>query len=147
MRDILRYSENTGRLRQRLSQPFCTEFGLNQKEIDILIFLYNNPERNTAKDIAFFLQIAKSNLSVLLDDLEKKGWINAKSDIVNRRVKRLSLCAERENDLRRLSAFQAKFFEIFTQGFSAEEIEALHTLLNKMNTNVLKALEKTEEKT
>lgn len=146
MRNILRYSENSIRLRQRLAQPLCDELGLNQKGIDVLIFLYNNPERNTARDISLFLKIAKSNLSVLLEELEQGGWLTMEADPSNRRLKRLTLSVGRQKELRRLAEFQERFLELFTDGFSTEEISQLHTLLEKMNVNVLKALAELEEK-
>lgn len=146
MRNILRYGENSIRLRQRLAQPLCEELGLSQKGIDVLVFLYNNPERNTARDIVLFLKIAKSNLSVLLEELERDGWLSMETDPQNRRLKRLMLSDERQGELCRLAEFQERFLELFTEGFSAEEISQLHTLLEKMNVNVLKALAESEEK-
>lgn len=146
MRNILRYVDNSIRLRQRLTQPLCDELGLSQKGIDVLVFLYNNPERNTARDIAHFLNIAKSNLSVLLEELEREGWLGMEADPQNRRLKRITLSSERQEELRRLAEFQEHFLELFTKGFSEEEILQIHSLLEKMNVNVLNTLAELEEK-
>lgn len=146
MRDILRYGDHTYRLRQRLAQPLCDEFEVSCKEIDVLSFLRNNPELNTARDITEHLKIAKSNLSPLLVHLEKAGWLRAEPEQGNRRLKRLILLPAREKELTRLTEYQESFMDIFTQGFTAKELETLHTLLDRMDANVLKALAELEEK-
>lgn len=145
MRDIVRYGEHTLRLHQRLAQPLCQELGLSCKELDVLTFLYNNPECNTARDITRLLRIAKSNLSPLLDDLEKQGWLRSETDPENRRLKRLTLCRERKRELESIAEYRERFFAIFTQGFAQEEVETLHTLLERMDANALRALEDLEE--
>ncbi len=146
MRDIMRYGDHTYLLRQRLAQPLCAEFGLSSREIDVLSFLYNNSELNTARDVTERLKIAKSNLSPMLDRLEKNGWLCAEPDPESRRLKRLVLRREREQELKRLIEYQNVFFNIFTQGFTVEEIETLRNLLARMDANVLNALAELEEK-
>ncbi|MBP3520837.1 MAG: MarR family transcriptional regulator [Oscillospiraceae bacterium] len=146
MRDILRYGDHTYRLRQRLAQPLCEEFDVSCKEIDILSFLCNNPELNTARDITEHLKIAKSNLSPLLVHLEKAGWLRAEPEQGNRRLKRLILLRERGKELARLTEYQESFMDIFTRGFTDKELETMHILLERMDANVLKALAELEEK-
>ena len=47
--------------------------GLNQLEIDILLFLHNNPDCRTASDICRYRGLAKSNVSKAVEHLRTMG--------------------------------------------------------------------------
>ena len=49
--------------------------GLNQLEIDILLFLHNNPDCRTASDICRYRGLAKSNVSKAVEHLRTMGLL------------------------------------------------------------------------
>lgn len=53
------------------------KIGVDKKEtrIYILMFLYNNPQHNTAADIVKVRKSTKSHVSTSLKDLEGKGMV------------------------------------------------------------------------
>lgn len=141
MRAILQYAENLRRLTHRSMRPLGEELGLSQLEMELLLFLRNNPELNTARDAVAYRGFAKSNVSTAVEALERKGWLTVEPDPDSRRVKRLRLRPEREGDLERLAACQNGVFRALTADFTPEEAETLWVLLDRMGKNVTRALE------
>ena len=58
-----------------LMSSVCEKYQLRQMEYDILMFLYNNPQHNTAADIVRYRKSTKSHVSMSLKVLEEKGLI------------------------------------------------------------------------
>ena len=98
MNDLLRYSNHCNRLMQCSMQPLRTELGISQLEADLLLFLRNNPELNTARDAVTYRGFAKSNVSTAAESLKKTGWLSVEPDPSSRRIKRLMLRSEKETD-------------------------------------------------
>ena len=59
--------------------------GLNQLEIDILLFLHNNPDCRTASDICRYRGLAKSNVSKAVEHLRTMGLLTVSPAADNRR--------------------------------------------------------------
>lgn len=145
MRAILQYADHLRRLAHRSMRPLGEELGLSQPEMELLLFLRNNPELNTARDAVAYRGFAKSNVSTAVESLAKKGWLTVEADPGSRRMKRLRLCSGREGELERLSACQNGFLRVLTAGFTQEEIQMLRGLLDRMGGNVTRELERIEE--
>ena len=58
--------------------------GLNQLEIDILLFLHNNPDCRTASDICRYRGLAKSNVSKAVEHLRTMGLLTVSPAADNR---------------------------------------------------------------
>lgn len=144
MQAILQYADNLRRLTHRSMRPLGEELDLSQLEMELLLFLRNNPELNTARDAAAYRGFAKSNVSTAVEALERKGWLTVEPDPDSRRVKRLCLRREQEGDLERLAACQAGVLAVLTADFTPEEAETLQDLLDRMGRNVTRALERGE---
>ena len=63
--------------------------GLNQLEIDILLFLHNNPDCRTASDICRYRGLAKSNVSKAVEHLRTMGLLTVSPAADNRRQRML----------------------------------------------------------
>ena len=58
-----------------LSGEVCDRYGLTQMEYDILMFLHNDPQHNTAAEIVKVRKSTKSHVSTSLKKLEEKGLV------------------------------------------------------------------------
>lgn len=58
-----------------LSGEVCDRYGLTQMEYDILMFLHNAPQHNTAAEIVKVRKSTKSHVSTSLKKLEDKGLV------------------------------------------------------------------------
>ena len=63
----------------------CEKYQLRQLEYDILMFIYNNPEYNTAADIVRIRKSTKSHVSISLKVLEDRGFIERRVDKDNKK--------------------------------------------------------------
>lgn len=68
-----------------LSSKVCDEYGLTQMQYDILMFLYNNPQHNTAADIVKIRKSTKSHVSTSLKDLEDRELIKRLQSVENKK--------------------------------------------------------------
>ena len=58
-----------------LSGAVCDRYELTQMEYDILMFLHNNPQLNTAAEIVKIRKSTKSHVSTSLKKLENRGFV------------------------------------------------------------------------
>lgn len=68
-----------------LSSKVCDEYGLTQMQYDILMFLYNNPQHNTAADIVKIRKSTKSHVSTSLKGLEDRELIKRLQSVENKK--------------------------------------------------------------
>lgn len=121
------------------------KFDLSQNECDVLIFLKINPHLNTAKDITNCRGIAKSNISIAIESLRKKGYLDVITDSENRKINRLLVSDKSKTIMNELGKCQEKCLEVITSNLSKEEQEFLKKLLQNIDVNVTKALKDMEE--
>lgn len=142
---MLQYAAHTRRLQQKLYQPLSEELGLSQLEMELLLFLRNNPDRNTAHDAVTLRGFAKSNVSKAVEVLERKGYIQVQPDASSRRVKRLTLLPGRRQECDRIAQQQKRCFAAILEGFTEEERDALARYFVRMDGNVVRTLETLED--
>lgn len=68
-----------------LSSKVCDKYGLTQMQYDILMFLYNNPQHNTAADIVKIRKSTKSHVSTSLKGLEDRKLIKRLQSVENKK--------------------------------------------------------------
>ena len=57
------------------TRKVCDRYQLTQMEYDILMFLHNNPQLNTAAEIVKIRKSTKSHVSTSLKKLENRGFV------------------------------------------------------------------------
>ena len=137
---ILDYANHFKRFYSRMFQPLAQRYALTQLEIDVLLFLHNNPQYNTARDIVEKRGVAKSNVSAAVEALREKGYLTSGPDPQNRKVQRLSLAPESRVALSELAARQERCFVVLFAGFGDNELKELRQLLQRLDQNVQAAL-------
>ena len=70
---ILSYVQHYKKYHASRFEAAFVQYGLNQLEIDILLFLHNNPDCRTASDICRYRGLAKSNVSAAVERLRVRG--------------------------------------------------------------------------
>ncbi|UWP61043.1 MarR family winged helix-turn-helix transcriptional regulator [Ruminococcus gauvreauii] len=144
--NIITYANRFKRMYFLAFQPLACKYGLNQLEIDILLFLHNNPDCNTARDIVEKRGFAKSNVSNAVESLRKKVYLVSKPDSESRKVHRLYLLPEVHAQITELAACQETVFAEMMCGFTEEEYNMLCSFMGRIDENVGKLLEKFEQK-
>lgn len=138
---LLKYITDAGKLYQRLLAPARERTGLTQAELDILLFLANNPAYDTASDIVVRRRLAKSNVSVGIRSLEAKGLLRRRPDSRDRRVDHLELTDAAQTPIELGREGQRQFGALLLQSFSPEERAQLERLTERIQQNVSRALD------
>ena len=85
MLPVLSYIQHYKKYYTAQFEAASAAYGLNQLEIDILLFLHNNPECHTAGDICRYRGLAKSNVSAAVERLRARGVLTVCPAPDNRR--------------------------------------------------------------
>ena len=118
MNNHLHFAASLHRLYHLTLRDFGRANGLSQTERDVLLFLHNHPDCNTARDMVHLRGLAKSNVSTALDSLRTRGLVESRPEENNRRVNRLFLLPAAAPLIEGLSRRQAQFFHALQQGLT-----------------------------
>lgn len=138
---ILSYISHHRQFYSLIYEEVASELKLTQLEIDILLFLINNPEFNTARDIVNLRGFAKSNVSTAIEALQRQEYLTVLADPDNRRIHRLTLRPQKQAVFDRLITLQRDSFSRMLQGFTPDEIEQLHRFMGRMDQNMLQYIQ------
>lgn len=124
-------------------KPICRELGVPQMAFDILMFLSNNPDHCTAKDISRLRGFKENIISVNVNKLVTEGYLLRQSDREDRRKVRL-ICTEKAASIvRRGRELQERFFRQMQEGLSPEERKIHAHCLETVAANAKRLLEQT----
>ena len=108
---------------------------LTGMELDVLLFLGNNPDCDTASDMVQLRQLTKSHVSKAVEHLTALGLVLQQRDEMNRRRIHLHLAAAAEPILRDGREAQKRFVEVLTRGLNDEDKAAADRILTVMMKN------------
>lgn len=120
----------------RVLEPICSQWSLTRNEMDVLLFLYNNPELNRAADIVSYRGIAKSHVSLSVGTLEEKALLLRTEQPADRRAVRLELTAEGKQIAAQARTAQIEFFDQLHKGITKEEMVVWQKIAQKIEDNI-----------
>lgn len=122
-------------------EPVCKQHSITRTELDILLFLVNNPNYDTAADIIEVRRLAKSHVSTSLKALELAGFLEKHYYPGNRKTAHLSVCSSAAALIADGRKAQEQFFSIICDGLSMEEIEMMQKFFSHIQKNIKHYLE------
>ena len=114
----------------------CQKHGVTRMELDILLFLANNPCYDTAKDIVEIRYLSKSQVSISIALLEKGGYLAKKYQKENRKTAHLMLCSKADPLVSEGRRAQERFLGIMVQGISEEDITGMKRCMAQIMENI-----------
>ncbi|MBD5504869.1 MAG: MarR family transcriptional regulator [Lachnospiraceae bacterium] len=114
----------------------CEKHNITRMELDILLFLANNPCFDTATDIIEVRYLSKSQVSSSIKLLEQCGYLRKEYLECNRKTAHLRICEAAMDIIRDGQAAQEKFISIMLDGFSQEEIDSLRQYNDQILRNI-----------
>jgi MarR family transcriptional regulator, organic hydroperoxide resistance regulator len=115
-----------------------TPLGLKLPHYDILANVYRFPDL-TQQDLANRLLVGRSNLSMLLPELEKRGLVERIADNQDKRVRRLRLTDEGRALTTQALGVQVTVIEDMMLALSAEECEQLGSYMRRVGAHLAAA--------
>ena len=120
----------------QMLEPLYRSHGLTRNELDILLFLANNPGLDRAADIVNIRQIAKSHVSLSVANLEQRGLLCRFFDPEDRRTAHLKLTEAALPIAREGNRIQQEYFGTIFAGLTQEEITLWRAILDKVCSNI-----------
>ncbi|WP_300350892.1 MarR family winged helix-turn-helix transcriptional regulator [Clostridium sp.] len=112
------------------------DLGLTHNEFEILVFLQENLEYNTAKDIVEFSGLSKGLISRSIESLIKKDMLTISKDEKDKRVFRLYISSSAKETMNVLNSISNEFCKLLLEGLQDRELLAFDIILNKMIKNL-----------
>ena len=129
-----------------LKSSVCEKYQLRQMEYDILMFLHNNPQHNTAADIVKIRKSTKSHVSTSLKSLENKGLIERIQSEDNKKHISIVLLEKAEFIVQEGIYAQKQFAHNVLSGLTEEEKYMCIKVFNKICNNAEKRLKEYKER-
>ncbi len=130
--ELLSFGRKAHCIFSRWCEPVCRQYELNQTELDVLLFLANNPDRNTARDACRLYGIKKGLVSITVEALLQRGLLRRENDPDDRRLHRLTPTKAADPIICDGCAAAAKFSQAVTACLTAEEHETYISLTHKL---------------
>ncbi len=139
--DIFSNANKIMEIYYRMLQPLSKETALPVLALDVLLFIANNQEVATAKDICRYRGLKSGIVSVHIERLVHLELLERKNDIRDRRQTLLSYTNIACPIIDRGREIQKALVMNLFKGISEEERIALFNTLNKLNRNITEATE------
>ena len=136
MRDLLKFVYLLKESYAKAVNPVCVKYQLTFAEFDVLLFLANNPEYDTAKDIVEKRYLTKSQVSISIKSLEERKYLSRRYENNNRRTIHLGICSQAENVIQDGRRAQELFYKTALRGFSQEQVEDMKQNIIALNKNM-----------
>ena len=136
MNPTIEISFKTAQAYSAMCKPLCQELKLPQTAFDILMFLANNPDCTTARDIVEIRKIKANLVSVNVDRLVQEGYLLRQPAPGDRRKCRL-VCTEKAGPVvQQGRALQETFFRRMTAGLDPQDLAAFRRCLEGFRRNL-----------
>lgn len=124
-----------------ICKPLCQEMKLPQTAFDILMFLSNNPQYKTARDIVEVRKIKANLVSINVDKLVKEGYLERKEVAGDRRKTELVRTSKADFIIEKGRLVQKDFKDILFNNMEDSMKEILFKGMEIMEDNLDRILE------
>lgn len=120
----------------RLLEPVCKKWDLTRNELDVLLFLCNNPSFDRAADIVSHRGMTKSHVSLSVASLADRKLLERHFSAADRRTAHLKLTREGSAIAGEAREAQKTFFASLYAGISEEEFHLWEQITDKIRENI-----------
>lgn len=132
---LLQFFQQFGKFYTYQFSPFLARTGLSMREVNVLLFLANNPSYDTARDVTEFRGLSKSQVSQAVDLLAAGHILLRTPDSADRRVIHLSITEYGAPLARECQAIQSACGARLLAGLSPAEKTQFHAFLQTILDN------------
>lgn len=124
-----------------MCKPLCQKIKLPQTAFDILMFLSNNPQYKTARDIVEVRKIKANLVSINVDKLVKEGYLERREVAGDRRKTELVCTSQADSIIEKGRLVQKDFKDILFNNMEDSMKEILFKGMEIMEDNLDRILE------
>ncbi|MDD8048261.1 MAG: MarR family winged helix-turn-helix transcriptional regulator [Thomasclavelia sp.] len=134
--EIIELSNKIKNIYEHRYIDLCKEYSINQTSLDIILFLSNNKQYNTAKDICEVRGIKSGIASVCVEKLIQKEYLKRVNDSNDRRINRIYLTTNSKELVKKASKIQKEFFNELFENISKEQVELFYNFVDVLENKV-----------
>ena len=120
----------------KICRPVCQQYDISQTSLDILVFLADHNELNTAKDICMNTGIKKNLVSMNVEKLVAGDFIRRESDPSDRRVVHLIVTEKASPVIEKGREIKKYFKEAFIKDIDEEDYKIYRKCIEKITDNI-----------
>lgn len=124
-----------------MCKPLCQKMKLPQTAFDILMFLSNNPQYKTARDIVEVRKIKANLVSINVDKLVKEGYLERREVAGDRRKTELVCTSQADSIIEKGRLVQKDFKDTLFNNMDDSMKEILFKGMEIMEDNLDRILE------
>lgn len=124
-----------------MCKPLCQKMKLPQTAFDILMFLSNNPQYKTARDIVEVRKIKANLVSINVDKLVKEGYLERREVAGDRRKTELMCTSQADSIIEKGRLVQKDFKDTLFNNMDDSMKEILFKGMEIMEDNLDRILE------
>lgn len=117
-------------------KPLCKELKLPQTAFDILMFLANNPQYQTARDIVKIRNIKANLVSINVDRLVQEGYLIREEVKGDRRKTKLICTKQAQPVIKQGQKLQKNFVDQIFANTNKEEKQVFIKVMKTMDKNL-----------
>ena len=121
---------------EKVMQPLCKKLDMPKTALDVLIFLANNPEFNTAGDVCRYRNIKAALVSFHVEKLVEAGFVERQAVKGDRRKCRLVCTEKAQPVIKEGRELQKKFAQKLIAGFSDDDMAHFRKCLHIVSDNI-----------
>lgn len=121
---------------EKCCKPLCKKMKIPQSAFDILMFLADNPKYTTARDIVEIRGIKANLVSVNVEKLVRKGYLERQSIEGDRRKTKLICTPKAQPIIEQGRQVQKKFFDSLFADVDADKLKIFHEVLERVYNNM-----------
>lgn len=130
--NFFNYLKKSDAVYQKFCQGVIRDWNLNPTSFQAIMFLANNPQYNTARDLCRMRGIKTGIASVAVEQLIQMGYLERRTDRSDRRIQRLYVTDSAAGLVRQGREVQREFARMVSSALTPEEFELYMQLSSKI---------------
>lgn len=119
---LLEFCQRTQHVFNKRWDVFCKNLELSETDFNIILFLANRPNHNTAKDICRIRVLKPGVVSASVENLVQNGYVIRETDSKDRRRQLLFLTAKAQPIAKDGQQIITDFYEVFSKALSSDNL-------------------------
>lgn len=138
--ELLSVARQVKKLINKKMEPVLVGCELKPIEVDILLFIYNHPHIDTAKELMKIFHLSKAHISHSLENLRENGYIHLCEDEKDHRIMHIVVEKEAFSVINKVDKVYCDCKKVIQTGITKDEIYVLKSIFDKINCNIEKEI-------
>lgn len=126
----------TRRAYRKALEPVCLQWALTQTELDVLLFLHNNPQFDRAADVVERKGLQKSHVSLSVGNLLERGMLEKTPDPTDKRSVHLALTQKGHRAAQDGRLVQEQLSRQLVNGISESDLKCFRYTMERILKNI-----------